>query len=79
MIFIPRNDLKLWTSCTNQVWNLIDLPKRIKPNGYKCLFKRKTNMKSNVKMYNARISYFNYIINRFDFIKNMDKLCVYKG
>jgi len=32
MIFIPRNDLKLWTSCTNQVWNLVDIPERIKPN-----------------------------------------------
>jgi hypothetical protein len=54
MIFIPRNDLKLWTSCTNQVWNLFDPPKGIKPNGSKLVFKRKTNMESNVQMYNFK-------------------------
>jgi hypothetical protein len=44
MIFISRNDLKLWTSCTNQVWNLIYIPEGIKPNGSKWIFKRKTNL-----------------------------------
>jgi hypothetical protein len=53
MIFIPRNDLKLWTSCTNKVWNLVDLPEGIKLNGSKWVFKRKTNMKDNVQMYDA--------------------------
>jgi hypothetical protein len=42
MIFIPRND------CTNQVLNLVDPPKGIKPNGSKWTFKRETNMKDNV-------------------------------
>jgi len=56
MVFIPRNDLKLWILCTNQVWNLVNPPEGIKPN------------RSN----------FDGIINRFDFIKNMDKPCVYK-
>ena len=53
MIFIPRNDLKLWTSCTNKVWNLVDLPEGIKLNGSKWVFKRKTKMKDNVQMYDA--------------------------
>jgi len=35
MIFIPRNDLKLWASCTNQVLNLVDPPEGIKPSGSK--------------------------------------------
>jgi hypothetical protein len=49
MIFISRNDLKLWTSCTNQVWNLVDPREGIKPNGSKWVFKRNTNMKGNVQ------------------------------
>jgi hypothetical protein len=53
MIFIPRNDLKLWTSCTNKVRNLVDLPEGIKLNGSKWVFNRKTNMKDNVQMYDA--------------------------
>ena len=48
MIFISRNDLKLWTSYTNQVWDLVDPPEGIKPNGSKRGFKKKTNMKGNV-------------------------------
>jgi len=48
MIFISRNDLKLWTSYINQVWDLVDPPEGIKPNGSKQGFKRKTNMKGNV-------------------------------
>jgi hypothetical protein len=53
MIFISRNDLKLWTLCNNQVRNLIDPLEGIKLNRSKWIFKRKTNMKGNVQMYNA--------------------------
>jgi hypothetical protein len=59
MIFIPRIDLKLWTLCTNQVWNLVDPLVGIKPNGSKWAFKRKTNMKGNVQMYNASFKEYN--------------------
>jgi len=53
MIFIPRNDLKQWNSCTNQVWNLVDLFEWIKLNESKWIFKIKTNMKGTVQIYYA--------------------------
>ena len=59
MIFILKNNLKIWISCTNQVWNLVDPLVGIKPNGSKCAFKRKTNMKGNVQMYNASFKEYN--------------------
>jgi len=40
---------------TNKVWTLVDLPKRIKPIVYKCVFKIKTDMDSNVQTYKARL------------------------
>jgi hypothetical protein len=52
MIFILKNDMKLWTPCINQV-NLVDPPEGIKPNGSKWVFKKKTNMKDNVQIHNA--------------------------
>ena len=36
---------------TNQVWTLIDPSEMIKPVGYKWVFKTKTNMDDDVKMY----------------------------
>jgi hypothetical protein len=53
MIFIPRNDLKQWNSCTNQVWNLVDSFEWIKLNESKWIFKIKTNMKGIVQIYYA--------------------------
>ena len=53
MIFILSNDLKLWTSCTNQVWNLVDPPEGIKYNWSKWVLKRKTNMKDKIQIYNT--------------------------
>jgi len=53
MIFILRNDLKLWTSCTNQVWNLVDPHEGIKYNWSKWVLKRKTNMKDKIQIYNT--------------------------
>jgi hypothetical protein len=40
---------------TNQIWNLVDLLERTKHIGCKWVFKRKTNMEDNVKIYKARL------------------------
>jgi hypothetical protein len=53
MIFIPRNNLKIWTSYANQVWNLVNPPEGIKLNGSKWVFKRNTNMKDNIQICNT--------------------------
>ncbi|GJW19822.1 retrotransposon protein, putative, ty1-copia subclass [Tanacetum coccineum] len=39
----------------NQVWNLVDLPPNCKTVGSKWLFKKKTNMDSNIHTYKARL------------------------
>ena len=39
----------------NQVWTLVDSPEGVKPFGYKCAFKRKTNIEGNVIIYKARL------------------------
>jgi hypothetical protein len=62
MIFIPRNDLKLWISCTNQVWNLVDSFEWIKLNESKWIFKIKTNMKGTVQIYYASFKEYEYPI-----------------
>jgi hypothetical protein len=75
MIFIPRIDLKLWTLCTNQVWNLVDPLIGIKPNGSKLPLREKLIWKV---MYKCTMQALKSIINIFDFIKNLDKPYVYK-
>ena len=62
MIFIPRNDLKQWNSCTNQVWNLVDSFEWIKLNESKWIFKIKTNMKGTVQIYYASFKEYEYPI-----------------
>ena len=39
----------------NQVWNLVDLPKGIKPIECKWVFKKKTDMEGNVITNKARL------------------------
>ena len=39
----------------NEVWDLVELPKRIKTIGCKWIFKTKHNSKGNVKRYKARL------------------------
>ncbi|XP_017972528.1 PREDICTED: uncharacterized mitochondrial protein AtMg00820-like [Theobroma cacao] len=39
----------------NQVWTLVDAPERVKPIGYKWVFKRKIDMDGNVQTYKARL------------------------
>ena len=40
---------------TNQVWELVDAPRGIKPIGCKWIFKKKTDMDSNIVTYKARL------------------------
>jgi len=40
---------------TNQIWNLVDPPEGIKPNGCNLVFIKKTNMEGNVQMYKVRL------------------------
>ncbi len=40
---------------TNQVWDLVDAPKGVKPVGCKWVFKKKTDMEGNVVTYKARL------------------------
>ena len=40
---------------TNQVWTLVDAPEGVKPIGCKWVFKKKTDMDSNVQTYIARL------------------------
>ena len=46
---------KMDSMYTNQVWTLVDPPKWIKPIGCKWIFKKKTDMESNVITYKARL------------------------
>ena len=39
----------------NQVWDLVDAPKGVKPIGCKWIYKRKTNVDGNIQTYKARL------------------------
>ncbi|KAL4311045.1 hypothetical protein GQ457_01G020990 [Hibiscus cannabinus] len=39
----------------NQVWTLVEPPERVKPIGYKWVFKKKTDMDGNIQTYKGRL------------------------
>jgi len=39
----------------NEAWDLVELPKGVKPIGCKCIFKTKWNSMDNIERYKARL------------------------
>ena len=48
----------------NHTWKLVDLPPRIKPLGYKWIFKRKRKPNGSINKYKARLKVKGYKIER---------------
>ena len=48
-------DLEMDSMYSNQVWELVDLPKGVKPIGCKWIYKRKRGADGRVEIYKARL------------------------
>jgi Reverse transcriptase (RNA-dependent DNA polymerase) len=64
----------------NQVWNLVDLPKGVRPIENKWVFKRKSDMDGNLTTYKARLVVKGYKqIQGIDFDETFSLVAMFKS